>query len=324
MNAEVPRTEHAYNPPPKATVVICCHKLERVPDIRQAAGSALDQTYSPCEVIVSVDHNQELFETLKRRLPAPATVTLSTATPGLSGARNHAIRAATGDLIAFMDDDGVASEDWLEQLVCHYSNSSMLAVGGRIIPLWESTRPCWFPQELDWTIGGSHKGMADASGPVRNLWGGNMSFRREVFQQVGLFDTRLGRIGSSGEGEDTEFCLRIANRIPEVTIMYEPNAIMYHKVPRQRARLKYVLRRAFDGGLSLGRIKGRQTPQSDVPLSTEGAYLRYLLTSALPERIRHSYRPQAIAQIGVILLAVAATGCGYSLGMATSRRHGKG
>jgi len=309
---------------PKVSVVVCCYSVERVNDVHQAVESLLGQVYPPSEVIVSVDHNQELFDTLKGRLPASVALTLSTEAPGLSGTRNHAIMTATGDVIAFMDDDAVAKDDWLEQLVYHYSNSSVLAVGGKIIPIWESARPFWFPQELDWTIGGSYKGMADTSGPVRNLWGGNMSFRREVFQQVGLFDTRLGRTGSSGEGEDTEFCMRIANSMSEATIMYEPNAIMYHKVPWQRARLKYVLRRAFDGGRSLGRIKRRQTPQSDVPLSTERAYLRYLFTQAICERIGRLYKPQTIAQICTITLSVAITGLGYLVGMARGRRQKNG
>lgn len=306
----------------RVSVVICGYTVERLGDIHQAVKSVIDQTYSLSEIVVAVDHNPELFERLKAELPRSVTVVLSTEATGLSGTRNHAIRSTTGDIIAFMDDDAMAKEDWLEQLVKHYGDTSVLAVGGKTIALWETSRPCWFAEELDWTVGGTYKGVPQTGGQVRNLWGGNMSFRKEVFQQVGLFRTDLGRTGSSGEGEDTEFCMRIGNSIPEATILYEPSAVMYHKVPRHRASLKYVIRRSFDGGLSLAKIRRSQSPRSRAPLSTESTYLRYLLTTALLERIRRLYKPQAIAQIGAIAISVCATGMGYLVGRVRGLKKG--
>lgn len=302
----------------KVSVIICCHSIERIEDICKAVQSAMDQTYPLCEVIVAVDHNQELLEKLEAKLPHSVKVVLNTGKKGISGTRNAGVESATGDIITFIDDDQIAKEDWLEQLLKHYREESVLAVGGRIIPLWESSRPWWFPQELDWIVGGTYKGMPETGGQIRHLWTGNMSFRREILQQVGLFRTDLGRAGSAGQGEDTEFCLRIRARIPEAVILYEPNAVMYHNVPWQRGRLKYVVRRSFDVGFSLAQIRKSQSFQLQVPLSTERTYLHYLLTAALLERIKRSYKPQSFAQIGAIMISIAATGMGYLVGSVRS------
>lgn len=302
----------------KVSVIICCHSTERIEDIRQAVQSAVDQTLSSCEVIVAVDHNQELLEKLGAELPHSVKMVLNTGEKGISGTRNAGVESATGDLITFIDDDQIAKEDWLEQLLKHYSEESALAVGGRIIPLWESSRPWWFPQELDWIVGGTYKGMPETRGQVRHVWTGNMYFRKEILQQVGLFRTGLGRAGSAGQGEDTEFCLRIRAKIPHAVILYEPDAIMYHKVPWQRGRLKYVVSRSFDVGFSLAQITKSHRFELQVPSSTERTYLRYLLTTALLERIRRLYKPQPLAQIGAIMISIAATGMGYLVGSVRS------
>ena len=258
---------------------------------------------------------------LKNHLPSSVTLTINTSISGLSGTRNHAINIATGDIIAFMDDDAVAKEDWLRQLAVHYIDSNVQAAGGKIIPLWEPRRPFWFPEELDWTVGGSHKGMTDVPGPVRNLWGGNMSFRKELFHQVGLFNTQLGRKGLSGEGEDTEFCMRIKASLAGAIILYEPKAIVYHRVHKHRASLKYVIRRSFDGGSSLAKVKKVQRTKSNIGASPERKYLRYLLTASLLGRLKHFYRLRNIAQLSVIVLGVTAWSCGYTINLAKRLRY---
>ena len=147
-----------------------------------------------------------------------------------------------------------------------------------------------------------------------------MSLRREVFRRIGLFRPDLGRTGSSGEGEDTEFSMRIKGSLPEAIILYEPDAVMYHKVTRQRASLKYVIRRSFDGGFALAKIRRGETLGPQATLSAERNYLRYLLTTALPERIRHIYEPQVIAQMAALLAMVAARSIGYLVGCVSSPR----
>jgi len=300
----------------KISVVICCHSMERIEDIRQAVQSAVDQTYSPCEVIVAVDHNQELWDKLKAELPDSVKVVPNTGVKGLSDTRNTGIQSAAGEIIVFFDDDATASRDCVEKLAQHYLEPSVVAVGGKSVPIWTDGRPGWFPEELDWIVGSTYKGAPEIVGQVRNPIGCNMSFRKEAFQTAGLFDTELGRTGGSGAGEETEICMRIRQRMPGTLILYEPGAIVHHKVPPQRATLRYLISRSFTGGLAVARIGKMYAASAEAPLSTstERTYLRYLLTTAPLERIRHLYKPRAIAQIGVLAISIVATGMGYISG----------
>ena len=76
-------------------------------------------------------------------------------------------------------------------------------------------RPDHLPPELDWIVGCTYQGQPTVRADVRNLWGCNMSVRREVFDQIGSFDEEIGRIGLIPLGrEETELCIRIAQQLP--------------------------------------------------------------------------------------------------------------
>ena len=297
----------------KISIVICCHSMERIDDIRQAVQSALDQTCPLKEVIVAVDHNTELIEKLKSELPESVKLVANSGAKGLSDTRNAGIQSATGQVIAFIDDDAIASKDCMDKLLQQYQVRSVVAVGGRSVPVWISGRPSWFPEELDWIVGSTYKGAPESVEQVNRLIGCNMSFRREAFKAAGLFSTDLGRTGISGEGEDSEICMRIRQRMPGTLILYEPNAIVYHKVPPERATFRYLISRSYSGGIAVACIGKMYASSDESSLSTvtERSYLQYLLNKALPERFRHIYRLQAITQLSAIMMSIFATGLGY-------------
>src|SRR5581483_12443163 len=101
------------------------------------------------------------------------------------GARNTGVSVATGSVCAFLDDDAEAAPDWLAWLVKAYADKDVLGVGGAIEPAWQDRRPEWFPEEFDWVVGCSYRGMPVISADTRNLIGANMSFRRDVLVNVG-------------------------------------------------------------------------------------------------------------------------------------------
>jgi hypothetical protein len=86
-----------------------------------------------------------------------------------------------GDVVAFLDEDAVADSGWLTFFADSYADPAVIGVGGLTLPNWKASRPSWFPTEFDWTIGCRYRGMPESRAPVRNLLGGNASFRRAAF-----------------------------------------------------------------------------------------------------------------------------------------------
>jgi len=211
----------------KVSVIICAYTMERLNDIYEAVNSVLAQTLRPYETIVSVDHHKELYQVLREHLPSEVKILENNGDQGLSETRNIGIRAAKGKIIAFIDDDAIAEEDWLKKLTEPFQSPNVVAVGGRAIPIWHNgKRPSWFPEELDWIVGCTYKGLPLRGNEIRNVPGCNMAFRKGIFERSGSWGAEIGAKGQSRKGgEEAELCLRIKQSEPEALIIYEPNAI---------------------------------------------------------------------------------------------------
>lgn len=236
--------------PQKISVVICAYTEERWNDLMEAVESIRKQTLPPQEIIVVIDYNRQLFDRAKVAL-ADLHVIENKEERGLSGARNSGISIANCDIIAFMDEDAMADCAWLERLSARYQDKTILGVGGQIQPDWQTGRPAWFPEEFDWVVGCTYRGLPEQTAPVRNLIGCNMSFRREVFNSVGGFRNGIGRIGTLPVGcEETELCIRARKFWPERNFIYDPTAVVLHRVPQKRSNVKYFFSRCYSEGLS--------------------------------------------------------------------------
>ena len=161
------------------SVVICAYTEDRWDQICAAVHSVRAQSRPSAEIILVVDHNPALFERARASL-TNVTVVVNEQASGLSGARNTGVARARGEIIAFLDDDAVAHEDWLKFLVDPYEDPRVAGVGGLTLPRWQTGRPAWLPEEFYWVIGCNYRGMAPSGAPVRNLIGANMSFRRDL------------------------------------------------------------------------------------------------------------------------------------------------
>ena len=232
------------------SVILCAYTEARWQALAAAVESVRRQTKSPGEIILVIDHNQPLLARAREQLP-DVTVIENWQPRGLSGARNSGISIAKGDVIAFMDEDALAAPDWLEWLTQYYTHDHVLGVGGTIEPVWATGRPKWFPSEFDWVVGCTYRGMPDTTKSVRNLIGCNMSFRREVFQQVGGFRSGIGRVGVRPVGcEETELCIRLNQHRPKCVLLYEPRGRVFHQVPASRSNWRYFVSRCYSEGLS--------------------------------------------------------------------------
>jgi GT2 family glycosyltransferase len=252
------------------SVIICAYTEDRWDDMNAAIESAKRQSVAPHEVILVIDHSDALAKRARKRIGGVQVVE-SVGPRGLSGARNTGVDVATGDVVAFLDDDATADDDWLEQLLSAYRDPDVGGAGGSVEPSWVDARPGWFPREFDWVIGCSHSGMPAATAGVRNFVGANMSFRRDLLRSLGGFSSELGRTGANAAGcEETELCIRAASS-PDSKLVYEPAARVLHRVPPSRGTWKYFLKRCYAEGTSKARVS--ELTGADSALSAERSYL---------------------------------------------------
>jgi glycosyltransferase involved in cell wall biosynthesis len=299
------------NPP--ISVIVSTYTLDRWHVLREGISALHDQTHRPHQVLVVVDHQPAVLERAAGELHG--TVALpSTEPPGLAGCRNTGARAATGSIVAFIDDDAVPAADWLERLAEPYGDDAVVAVGGDVIPNWAVSQPAWFPPEFNWVVGCSYRGLPETRAVVRNLIGANMSFRRQVFDQLEFYSGLGHANGRSLGGEETDFCIRLAEAFPGRRIVYEPQARVRHYVPPDRSRFGYFLRRCYNEGVSKGVLAGRVG--SGAGLASERAYVRATLPAAALDSIADVARtrqPSGAFRVGAILTGVAAATSGYIL-----------
>jgi GT2 family glycosyltransferase len=291
-------------------VVICAHDSRRWADLQAAVRAVQQQTLPADEIIVVVDGNAALLRRALAEL-AGVEVVENHDHPGLGGARNSGITAAGAPVVAFLDDDAVVTERWLELLAAPYVDPEVAGVGGSIEPRWETVRPPWFPEEFDWVIGCTYRGMPEKTDDVRNLIGCNMSYRRDVLEALGGF--RLG-YGC----DETELCIRLRQRWPDKKLVYVSDAVASHYVPASRATFSRFLSRCyFEGGSKavVAYLVGRERG-----LASERAYAFRTLPRAVSAGVAGLVRDgdrSGIGRSGAILLGFLATAAGYVGGRLT-------
>jgi GT2 family glycosyltransferase len=263
------------------SVIVCTYSQRRWEALLMAAASVARQTHPALETIVVIDHNAKLFERARATFQG-ARVVENDGERGLSAARNTGLKAAHGEIVAFLDDDAVADNTWLEELVCAYEDPKVIGAGGVARPRWvEGRAPRWLPREFYWTVGCSYRGLPTRAAPIRNPIGANMSFRRAVFERIEGFVTGIGRVGRIPLGcEETELSIRARRAYPEGVVLHVPTARVEHLVSAERSSWGYFRSRCWAEGLSKALVT-EEVGSTDA-LSSEWTYmLRTLPIGAL-------------------------------------------
>ena len=302
------------------SVVICAYTEKRWDDLVAAVASVQQQTVPAQEIVVVVDHNPTLLAKA-RKLLAGVVLVENRSPAGANGSKNAGAAATTAQVIAFLDDDAVASPDWLENLLSCFDDSRVLGVGGLIEPLWVHERPQWFPEEFYWVVGCSYRGMAQKASEVRNLIGCNMAIRRTVWEEIGGFWYQFGHVGGQPRGcGDTEFGIRIRQHWPQHVLMYSPEAKVCHRVPSSRACWSYFLSRCnFEGRSKALLAKAVGTRDG---LSSERNYTLYALPQGVLQGVKDTFFERNVVGLmraGAIFAGLAATVTGYISALALTR-----
>ena len=146
------------------SVVICAHTQKRFHETCAAVESVRAQSLPSQEIIVVVDHNPALQASLGGALP-DVTVVANREAQGLSGGKNTGVAVSHGEIVAFLDDDAAADQDWLKYFADSYTDPAVIGVGGRTLPNWLAPRPTWFPDEFAWVVGAAYRGMPETPRP---------------------------------------------------------------------------------------------------------------------------------------------------------------
>ncbi|MFJ9160995.1 glycosyltransferase family 2 protein [Streptomyces griseoviridis] len=314
---------------PDISVVICVYTEDRWEDILAAVSSVRAQSRQARETLLVVDHNQALLERLTKEYgnapegPGAVRVLANAGPRGLSAGRNTGIAASHGEVIAFLDDDAVAERDWLRRLAEGYADPRVLAVGGRTVPVWASgRRPAWFPEEFDWVVGCTYRGLPPGRVRVRNVLGGNASFRRTAFDAAGGFATGIGRDGDRRPlgGEETELCIRLGQLRPDAVLLIDDRAVIHHRVPAAREHFGYFRARTYAEGLSKALVA--RSVGAGKGLESERRYTTRVLPAGVVRGLRDAVlaRPGGAGRAGAIVAGVLTAAGGYLVGSVRARR----
>ncbi|MFW5850695.1 MAG: glycosyltransferase [Bacteroidota bacterium] len=241
----------------KISAVICTYNREEY--ILDSLMSLRDQTLDRSEYeIILVDNNSTDATPLKcmEFSRSVSDVNLNyhyyhETRQGLSYARNRGIECAQGEIIVFLDDDAVASQTYLEEIVAFFEqHTNVSAIGGRIFPKYEKPKPSWMPEVLTplfsiINLGEKDKPFRSGKYPI----GANMAFRRSVFDVCGGFNTELGRTGKNmmgGEEKDLFYRMQQHN----LFVWYAAKPWVYHIIPESRMTKDFLKNQAIGVGMS--------------------------------------------------------------------------
>ncbi len=205
----------------------------RAAELNKLVDSLAAQTFHDFELIV-IDQNkdQRLQPVLQRaRSFGIALRHLRHAPPNLALARNAGIAAAEGRWLGFPDDDCWYEPQTLERMLLRTLRRDRPA---GVVGRWVEQDPPHAPGALSWRRSSRFRDL-----PVSSI---TLFFRRELLQQLGGFDGRLGVGQWFGAGEETDIVLRALQAGALLT--YEPDVQVHHRADRPRQAPTAALRRA--------------------------------------------------------------------------------
>jgi len=309
---------------PKISIIMTSYTLDRLNDIKQLLDSIEVQTYKNIEVLVVTERSLELTESIKAYINEkgyPSIEILQNEGEwGASSSRNLGIKHASGDIVAFVDDDALLLPGWAEETAKTYAgDSSIIGLTGPILPLWDKRSMSWFPREFYWIFSCTYRDWTEKT-EVRNGYGTNISFRRETFDLCGLFKASLGAKGGgeSGKhelgGEETDFSLRVTRKTGK-RIVYDPQVKVRHRVYGYRLTTNFIVKRAYWEGCTKAMLNKlyRFDTKGKAVLSTEYGLLYDILYKLLARALKLLFGQPSVAlrQLWVTAVVLPCVAAGY-------------
>ena len=208
MEAPFPRDM----PLPRISVIVCSYNGART--IRDCFRGLRRLDYPDFEVIVVDDGSSDATPAIAREYGFRV---ISGRNHGLSHARNVGLRAASGEIVAYLDDDAYPDPDWLRYLAAGFLGSTHVGVGGPNLP---PPGDGLVAESVANAPGGPiHVLLSDQE--AEHIPGCNMAFRRDALLAIGGFDPQFRTAG-----DDVDICWRLRER--GGTLGFQPGAVVWH------------------------------------------------------------------------------------------------
>jgi glycosyltransferase involved in cell wall biosynthesis len=234
------------------SVIVCTRN--RTAQLANCIKTLLELDYPNYEIIIvdNAPSNDDTFQ-LITNLPVHY---VREDRPGLDRARNKGIEAAKHHIVAFTDDDVLADRYWLQAIAKTFLNKEVMGASGYVAPAELETWPQYL---FELHYGGMGHGFQrrflkkEILNDKQLLWasnfgiGANMAFRKEIFKQIGRFDTALDVGTPSHGGGDVEMFHRLITS--GHYFVYEPSMLVWHF---HRKEEKAFRKQIFDNGRSFG------------------------------------------------------------------------
>ena len=237
----------------KISVVICTRNRNTY--LKKCIDTLLKQTYLPKEIIIVEDFSNEdenVFEFFKKEFSdlnfeitrnitnlfnykTKIILLRNEKQSGIVKSRNLGIKVASGDIIAFLDDDSFARTNWLKNLVKNYKNKNVVGAGGPFIEIGRKVetpdkkikRVSYFSKKegrmvIHYRLKNLSQRHLLPKANVKILLGGNMSFRKDILLKIHGCDSRYT---GTAYHEESDMSLR-ASRFGK--LVFDPEAVTYH------------------------------------------------------------------------------------------------
>jgi GT2 family glycosyltransferase len=197
---------------PRISVVVCTYNGART--LRECLEGIQRLDYPNHEVVVVIDGSTDGSDDIVRSFPVRV---IRTENHGLSHARNLGMRMATGEIIAYIDDDAYPDSLWLRRMAQSFLRTDHAGIGGPNLP---PPGDGWLAQCVSNAPGNPlHVLLSDEH--AEHIPGCNMAFRKRCLEEVGGFDVQYRRAG-----DDVDLCWRMLDR--GWTLGFDPAAVVWH------------------------------------------------------------------------------------------------
>ncbi|WP_094556925.1 glycosyltransferase family 2 protein [Synechococcus sp. 1G10] len=292
-----------------AIVIPTCGRTHQLQMCLESVQSQLKK-YKEFEAIVINNNYEESLilavNKIARNFPVATVVECSL--PGLSSARHAALRVTEADVLCFLDDDVILSDEWCASTIKAFRDKGADLAGGPSIPVFSSSVPSWFWDLLAPTPYGGWSctwlSLLDIGRDVDGIhpnwiWGLNFAIRRQVLIDCGGFHVDLVPPlyrRWQGDGE-TGLTMKIAKK--GFKAVYRQSSLLFHQCGSDRLNSDYFTKRACYQGIcnSYAELRSKLREETLVTPTRKPSLIKQALRRSIISLKKHLYPSPSVTDL---------------------------